>query len=204
MFAVIHHAMTSMRASLMQGFMKSLPVLMAGLLAGCTQQVNVKPYEEYLRQAPAGTFNDVAASPRLQPFTAMFATLAAEDIQRWIDQVYADELYFNDTFHTFTRREQIQRYFLSLAGKAETRVTPLDYAEFGEHVWLRWKMQTRFSVFWRELDITTVGMTHLRYNDQGLIVMHQDYWDGVEGFHAHLPFIGSVLRSIRANLGETE
>ena len=186
----------------MQGYRRTLPLLFAGLLSGCTQQINARAYEDYLALAPAGSFSDPATDARLQPFLNMFATLSSEDVNNWIDQVYAESVYFNDTFHTYTERDQIKRYFLNLADKSRTEVRVLDFSANEDDYFLRWRMRTRFDVFWRELDIETVGLTHLRFNEEGLIVLHQDYWDGVEGFYSHLPVIGGSLKRIRSGLGE--
>ena len=67
---------------------------------------------------------------------------------------------------------------------------------------LRWKMQTQSKVWWKTLTIDSFGMTHLRFNEQGQIVLHQDYWDAAGGFYEHLPLLGSSIRSIRSNLNE--
>jgi hypothetical protein len=186
----------------MTTMMKSLPLLLSGFLSACSQQVNVKPYDQYLGMAPAGTMSDVASSTRLQPFVRMFSDLSPTAVSANINEVYAEQLYFHDTFHTFYTRDEVRQYFLNMGAKAVTKVTPLDYAENGDTVWLRWQMSTKFDVLWKKLDITTVGMTHLRFNEAGLIVMHQDYWDGVEGFYAHLPLLGGLVTWVRSGLGE--
>lgn len=176
-------------------------LLACGLLAACTRQIQVQPDDAYLRLAPPGTFAPVKDSERLQPFVRLFSDLSKPAVETQIATVYAEQLYFNDTFHTFTQREQIRNYFMSMAEHATTEVTALDYSEHGNDVWLRWTMRTRFSVLWRDLDITTLGVTHLRFNAAGLIELHQDYWDGVEGFYAHLPVVGGLITHIRSGLG---
>ena len=175
--------------------------MLATLLSACTTAVTEPPYERYLALAPANTLNAVNTEPRLAPFVTLFSHLSLEGVESNLAQVYAPELYFNDTFHTFTDRPALQRYFLNLVANADTRVTFLDLSKHQNDVWLRWHMNTRFKVWWRALDINSIGMTHLRFNDEGLIILHQDYWDSVEGFYAHLPMIGSPLRLIRSQLG---
>ncbi len=186
----------------MKTLASTITLFLSGFLAACSQQVQVRPYETYQNLAPAGTMLPVAESPRLQPFVRMFSDLSAASVNAHIAEVYAENLYFHDTFHTFHSREEIRRYFVNMSEKATTRVTPLDFLEHGPDVWLRWQMTTRFEVLWKSLDITTVGLTHLRFDASDHIVMHHDYWDGVEGFYAHLPLLGGLVTYVRSGLGE--
>ena len=43
-------------------------------------------------------------------------------------------------------------------------------------------------------------MTQLRFNSDGLVVLHQDYWDSAGGFYDHLPVVGGLLAWIRSML----
>ena len=63
-------------------------------------------------------------------------------------------------------------------------------------------MRTRFQVLWKKVDVTTTGMTHLGFNQQGLIILHQDYWDSAGGFYARLPILGGVINAVRSRIGE--
>ncbi len=186
----------------MLNWFKTLPLFLVGAVAGCSQTPVQSSVGDYLQQSPANSFSDTATSERLVPFLRMFHHLSIEEVEHNIDDVYADQLYFDDTFHRFNTKNQIKQYFLNLAGKSETLITPLDYMEANDHVLLRWKMNTKFTVMWKNIDITTTGITHLHFNKEGLIDMHQDYWDGIEGFYGQLPFLGAVLKNIRSSIGD--
>jgi hypothetical protein len=45
--------------------------------------------------------------------------------------------------------------------------------------------------------IKAPGMSHLRFDEKGMIVFHQDYWDSSLVFE-RLPVIGFVLRWIKS------
>ena len=174
-------------------------LLACGLLAACTRQIQVQPDDAYLRLAPPGTFAPVKDSERLQPFVRLFSDLSKPAVGLRSRRSMQNS-FTSMTPSTPSRSEQIRNYFMSMAEHATTEVTALDYSEHGNDVWLRWTMRTRFSVLWRDLDITTLGVTHLRFNAAGLIELHQDYWDGVEGFYAHLPVVGRLITHIRSGL----
>ena len=57
-----------------------------------------------------------------------------------------------------------------------------------------------FSAKGRDIHSVSIGMTQLRFNDEGKIILHQDYWDGAEGFYQHLPYIGYFVRKVRDSL----
>ena len=185
------------KAAVISGLITSL----AGVL-GCSSTVTERNYQLYLEQAPAGTFQTATTEPRLNNFIAMFTELDKDSIEQYIDQTYSATFYFNDTFHSFSRREDLKQYLLNLSEVAETRVWVLDVMVADNDLILRWKMNTKGTVMWRTMDIESVGLTHLRFDDAGKITLQQDYWDGVEGFYAHLPFVGSPIRAIRARVGK--
>ena len=52
----------------------------------------------------------------------------------------------------------------------------------------------------QDIDIQSIGISHLRFNADNKIIVHQDYWDSMQGFYQHLPIIGGVLRWIKNGL----
>ena len=171
--------------------------------SGCSRAVKETAYQDYLNKASENTFDPVTEDARVSGFINLLATFDYDTIDSKIDQVYAQDVYFNDTFHTFYSRDDIKNYFLSLTDKAKTTIRFLDVKSHQDEALVRWEMRMEFEVWWKTIDVTSVGITHLRFNDGGLIVLHQDYWDGVEGFYSHLPVVGSLLKGIRGRLGDT-
>ena len=76
----------------------------------------------------------------------------------------------------------------------------LSVQEKGNDVFVRWTMHTEFTVMGQSCTIQSIGMSHLRFNSEGKIILHQDYWDSMQGFYQHLPIIGSVLLWIKNGL----
>ena len=65
----------------------------------------------------------------------------------------------------------------------------------GDH-YFRWKMMIRFKRFKKNRDTWTVGMSHLRFNAQGLVVYHQDYWNAADGIFRHIPVLGNMINAV--------
>jgi hypothetical protein len=57
-------------------------------------------------------------------------------------------------------------------------------------------MQARFTPVRREVISDTLGVTHIRFNAQGEVVLHQDFWDSGLGFYSHIPVLGAGVRAI--------
>jgi hypothetical protein len=43
-------------------------------------------------------------------------------------------------------------------------------------------------------------MTHVRFDPEGLVTLHQDYWDAGAGLYEHMPVLGRLIGAIRARL----
>jgi steroid delta-isomerase len=41
------------------------------------------------------------------------------------------------------------------------------------------------------------GATHLRFDGQGRIILHRDYWDAAEELYAKLPLVGWLMRGLQ-------
>ncbi|WP_416396672.1 nuclear transport factor 2 family protein [Allohahella sp. A8] len=180
--------------------------MLSTLISACTTKVQEKPYAHYI-EASSGSqsaFTPVDELPRLAPFVKMMREFSAGKMSGNITAAYAETFYFNDTFHTLEQRRALIDYFTELAGKGKTEVTFLDANNAGDDFYVRWKMRMQFKALWREIDVTSVGLTHLRLDDNGKIVLHQDFWDGAEGFYAHLPVIGGQIKRIRSQLGQVD
>jgi hypothetical protein len=44
------------------------------------------------------------------------------------------------------------------------------------------------------------GGTHFVLDEQGLIVIHRDYWDAAQELYEKIPVLGAVLRGLRRKL----
>lgn len=43
-------------------------------------------------------------------------------------------------------------------------------------------------------------MTHLRFDREGKVVLHKDFWDAGGGFFEHLPVLGRAMRWVKSRL----
>lgn len=118
----------------------------------------------------------------------------------WRDKarsVYASELYFNDTLGTASTIDELLEHLQGVADNADSlEVLVQDVVTSNAGTYLRWHMVSRFSVLGSPKESRTIGVSLLRFDDDGRIVFQQDYWDSTEGFYQHIPVLGAALRAI--------
>lgn len=136
-----------------------------------------------------------------QRFEQLFDAFTPEKLPAAVRTTYAADTYFNDSLRTVRDRATLARY---LAGSAEAvqqctvRVDEWTPAITGWYV--RWRMSIRFRHFRRGTDTHSIGVSHIVFDRDGLVALHQDFWDAAGGFYEHLPVLGGLLRRIRQRL----
>ena len=137
----------------------------------------------------------------LATFIDAISDLKHEDSATRLENAYAETLYFNDTIHTYTDRDLLIEYLLKTAERVESiDVEVHDIASNNNDYYIRWVMKMRFEISNDMIDSTSIGMSHIRVNEQGKVVLHQDYWDGVQGLYRHIPVVGYLLGKVQAKM----
>ncbi|WP_240687442.1 nuclear transport factor 2 family protein [Alcanivorax sp. 24] len=134
----------------------------------------------------------------LERFIALYSPIDAHYLRAHLDEVYAERIYFNDTLATFYQRDELKAHMLKTAERLnEMRLRIRKIWRDDDDVFLQWIMETRFTVLGRERGSRTIGISQLRFNRQGQVIFHQDFWDSSQGLDQHLPIIGPVTRMLR-------
>lgn len=123
-------------------------------------------------------------------FADVFADLRAPDLEQRLASFYAEDFWFNDTLATITDRDDLVEYMKETGDKVQSMdVQILDAFSRDDDVYVRWSMQLKFKAGWRTAQTDTVGMTHLRFNEDGKVILHQDFWDNAEGIFREVPLV---------------
>ena len=154
------------------------------------------------RQSPAlkrGSTEEAAAIARFKLF---FADFSPQKIDVLLDLTYANDAWFNDTLKTIRGREQMRSYLKHSAEAVESCVVEVKETlsnDTGDY-YIRWVMTIRFKRFKKGQDTQTIGISHVRFNSDGLVCFHQDYWDSTAGIFEHIPLLGWMIGKIKARL----
>lgn len=183
-------------------------IFIVGLFAaGCASSgQNTPEYPEVYRQALiefAGSDN--ITRPQIDEFAAFLSALGAADSAQRAEELYAPTLHFSDSLMHTRKRSDVVAHFQGLVNaETQVRVQMLQTLVTGQDVYLVWSMQSQFTAIRKTVTSDSIGITHLRFNQQGQVILHQDFWDTGQGFYQHVPVLGHVIRSIKGRFAPQE
>ena len=177
------------------------------LLAGCTASRPADPLASY-REALAAT--DPSRTPGVAPgsaaesaavdrFVDFYKVFSADAIRAKVRNVYAESAYFRDPFHEVSGIDAIETYFVNSTGAVEECTFDIqDVVGLRGNYYVRWIMhlKTRRDP---QSPIEAVGVTHVRFDDGGKVVFHQDYWDGGIVYE-RVPVVGWLTGKIKQRI----
>lgn len=159
---------------------------------------------ERLRQRGDGQMDPGSTREReaLDRFTRFFGHLSVDAVNTQVRDTYAEDVYFNDTLKTVRGLDNLVEYLRGSAEATEdVRVEILETTRTAAGDYLvRWKMMIRFRKFAKGQDTWSIGMSHLRFDRDGRVAYHQDYWDSASGLFEHVPLLGQGIRVIKARV----
>lgn len=181
------------------------PMVLVGGVVGCSTPINDQAIDDFNEAAAAvvspGASPD-AAERGLENWKALLSNLTVENIRGKAARVYAERTFFNDTLKTLRTSAEIEEYLLETAemlesGSVEFRDTVR--SEDGSY-YVRWEMVYRGRKLGGGEPIRTIGMSQLRFDESGRVILHQDFWDASRGIFEHLPLIGTQVRWVKGRL----
>lgn len=134
-------------------------------------------------------------------FENFLAHLDEKTAREQTEKVYAPSAFLNDTLKTTRGSPAIRDYFIKTAqGLNSMTVVFDDVAVSGSNYYFRWTMETRMKHLAPGKIVRTIGITMVRFDPQGRVLLHQDFWDSAQGVWDHVPMLGSVIRWIQSSL----
>lgn len=159
---------------------------------------------ERLRQRGDGQMEpgSTREAEALARFTGFFSHLTVEAVETRLRDTYAEDVYFSDTLKTVRGLDNLVAYMRDSAEATEdvrVEIQETTRTAAGDYL-VRWKMMIRFKKFAKGRENWSVGMSHLRFDGDGRVVYHQDYWDSAGGMFEHVPLLGWGINAIKSRL----
>lgn len=161
----------------------------------------VEAYQRAKTKMPGTEFRPGSPEEKaaIDGFARFFGNLTEENAAALTRETYADPVFFYDTLKVIESVPELEHYFVETARNTESVQARIeDVARSGPDYYVRWTMDIQMKKFRRGQTLRSVGMTHLRFNPEGKIILHHDYWDSTSGFFEHVPGLGFVIRRIKA------
>lgn len=129
-----------------------------------------------------------------------YETLSPEGVAKF-SQYYANDAYFKDPFNEVRGLPAIERIFTHMFRQvAEPRFCIVERVVDAGGAMLVWEFHCRVQRWGRGEAQLMRGVTHLKFDADGKVVWHRDYWDAAEELYAKLPGIGCVMRRLKKAL----
>ncbi|MBE2181441.1 MAG: nuclear transport factor 2 family protein [Chthoniobacterales bacterium] len=169
-------------------------------LAGCSSAPRdfTREYHEALGERPGVTMDNWMEGKRaVSRFAGLYGDLTPANVTAKVREVYAPNAWFNDTIATEVGIDAIESYLLKTAkGTEAVQAKVQDVAVSGADCYVRWTMEVRAKNLAGGEPVITEGMSHLRFDDQGKIILHQDFWNPASGIYQQLPLLGPAIRYV--------
>lgn len=130
---------------------------------------------------------------RLDALLHWYATLDRASLAR-IGEFYADDARFKDPFNDVCGLAAIRAVFEHMFETTEApRFVIVESMAQEGRGFATW----RFEFGLKGKSYTVLGATHVRFDAQGKVAEHRDYWDAAEELWQKLPLIGGPVRWLR-------
>lgn len=114
-----------------------------------------------------------------------------------IEQIYAPSTRFIDPFNDLYGCRDVRRVFQHMFDTLDApRFKVNSIASNASTGFMTWDFD--FSCRGRPQSIS--GCTQFELNDEGLIVLHRDYWDAASQVYERIPVVGAIIRFLGSKL----
>lgn len=129
-------------------------------------------------------------------FIDVFQRYEQQELAQCIPDLYSSNAFLNDRIHSVHGMKKIAQYFDSTFEKMNDSDFTIHETIYGaKDVYLRWTMRIKlkesspYNIF--------LGMSQFRFDKQGRIIYHQDYWDFSEVLST-VRFIRSIVNMAKS------
>jgi len=141
----------------------------------------------------------------LYPLIRFYESITPESVSRF-PEFYAENACFKDPFNEVRGLGAIQRIFAHMFGQVdEPRFVVSEQVADAHGAVLIWTFHYRFrGVGKASAEQVMRGVSHLKFDADGKVVFHRDYWDTAEELYMKIPLLGALMRFLRKRLSVGE
>lgn len=115
--------------------------------------------------------------------------------------IYTADARFVDPFNAVRSIDAIVQVFQHMyAALNKPRFVVTGSLAQGDQCFLLWEFQFRLRSFRKTVDQCIAGTSHLRFDAEGRITQHHDYWDAAHGLYQQMPLLGGLMGWLRRRI----
>ncbi|KKD61611.1 transcriptional regulator [Grimontia sp. AD028] len=140
-------------------------------------------------------------SDTLDRFISVYTSLRKDNLNS-LDEIYSEDVVFEDPAHRIEGYDNLSRYFESMyTNVTDCRFDIHDHAVNGDVAFISWTMTLSHPKLEGGAERAVKGCTRLVLKE-GRVVVHRDYFDLGEMLYEALPVLGSAVKMIKKRLGQ--
>ena len=133
----------------------------------------------------------------LDDLIEFFEQLTPSSVARF-PEFYGADAWFKDPFNEVQGVAAIQRIFSHMFTQVGApRFIVTGKVADADGALLIWEFHCLIRVWGRERPQVMRGVSHLKFDNQGRVNYHRDYWDAAEELYMKLPLVGTLMRGLR-------
>ena len=175
-------------------------VLVVSMTHGCVYK-NGTSYPYAYTQAISQTEGVRPTADNIAMWIDFFSQLEPDNERQKIpvSEVYAKNVYFSDSLMHTHRVDDIAAHFERLRNNGTSvNLRILNTIIQDQDAYVIWQMESRFKPMHQFVKSNTIGATHLRFNSEGKVILHQDFLDTGFGFNRHIPMLGYAIKAVES------
>jgi len=134
-----------------------------------------------------------------------FAEMSAASVVADARNVYANDAWLYDNLTVVQGGQAIESYLAHAAEQTRfLRVEFLQVARDGIDYFVRWKMTMQVDALADDAPLVSYGMTQFRFNKDGQVLLHRDFWDSSTGVYEYVPVAGGLIQRLRGRLAGSQ
>jgi hypothetical protein len=187
---------------------RGLLLFLTAVLSACgrapvpLQELNASYERALARSAPLAVAHEPGSEPQRVAFDrlqAYFTNMSATSVREQTAMVYAPDAYLNDTLVGIDGAARIEAYFShTMQDTRVLNVRFIDRAQAGIDYFVRWEMTVEHGSLAGGKPVLSYGVTQFRFDSEGRVLLHKDFWDSGTGLYEQLPVLGRLVRGVRA------
>jgi hypothetical protein len=129
----------------------------------------------------------------------LFTDYTYDNLQVKLPKVYAEKIYFRDAFKQFNASSQLLPYMLQgVNAVAGVQFVFNHTMRSKDEFFIEWTMSIRFKG--KEDFESSIGMSRFRFDSEGQVIFHQDYWDPTTLIYEKIPIAKQLIGFVQKRL----
>lgn len=140
--------------------------------------------------------NEASQAACLQRLVEFFGSLRAADVPQ-LRTLYREDAFFKDPFNEVHSVDEIESIFARMFNDVDhPRFVITGTVLQDKEAFLTWNFHFHLKR-WRSDEQCIRGCSQVRFDDDGRVAYHRDYWDAAEELYEKLPLVGALMRWLK-------